>query len=47
MLKCGLYAFPNCSPLAHQAEQAALAGVLSTLFQLHLSVVSVECLTAE
>jgi hypothetical protein len=29
------------------ADQAALAGVLDTLFRLHLSVVSVECLSAE
>jgi hypothetical protein len=29
------------------ADQAALAGVLNTLFQLHLTVVSVECLSTE
>jgi hypothetical protein len=29
------------------ADQAALAGLLNTLFQLHLSVVSVERLSAE
>jgi hypothetical protein len=29
------------------ADQAALAGLLDTLFLLHLSVVSVECLSAE
>ena len=29
------------------ADQAALAGLLDTLFQLHLTVVFVECLSAE
>jgi hypothetical protein len=29
------------------ADQPALAGLLDTLFLLHLSVVSVECLSAE
>ena len=29
------------------ADQAALAGLLNTLFELHLSVVSVERLSAE
>jgi hypothetical protein len=29
------------------ADQAALAGLLDTLFLLHLSVVSVECLSAD
>jgi hypothetical protein len=29
------------------ADQAALAGLLDTLFLLHLSVLSVECLSAE
>ena len=29
------------------ADQAALAGLLNTLFQLHLSVIFVECLSAE
>jgi hypothetical protein len=29
------------------ADQAALAGLLNTLFLLHLSVVSVECLSAQ
>jgi hypothetical protein len=38
---------PVTTLVGELADQAALAGVLSTLFQLHLSVVSVECLTAE
>jgi hypothetical protein len=29
------------------ADQAALSGVLNTLYELHLPVVSVECLSAE
>ncbi len=28
-------------------DQAALAGVLTTLYELHLPVLSVECLSAE
>ena len=38
---------PRTTLLGELADQAALAGVLDTLFRLHLTVVSVECLSAE
>jgi hypothetical protein len=37
---------PVTSLLGELADQAALAGVLSTLFELHLSVIAVERITA-
>ena len=38
---------PSTTFVGELADQAALAGLLETLFRLHLSVVSVECLSAE
>ena len=38
---------PMTTLLGGLADQAALEGVLNTLFRLHLSVVSVECLSVE
>jgi hypothetical protein len=38
---------PVTTLVGELADQAALAGLLNTLFQLHLKVVSVECLSAE
>ena len=38
---------PVTTLVGELADQAALAGLLNTLFQLHLSVVFVECLSAE
>lgn len=38
---------PRTTLLGELADQAALAGVLDTLIRLHLTVVSVECLSTE
>jgi hypothetical protein len=46
--ECSAEAGPPVSELLGElADQAALAGVLNTLFEMHLSVVSVERLSAE
>ena len=45
--ECSAEAKPPVTTLVGElADQAALAGVLNTLFELHLSVVSVERLSA-
>lgn len=46
--ECLTGAGPSMTTLEGElADQAALAGLFNTIFQLHLSVVSVECLSAE
>ena len=38
---------PNTVLVGRMADQAALSGLLNSLYELHLPIVSVECLTAE